>query len=790
MLKVSSKAKIKVRWKVKTFDYSREKEKNIIDAFSKKYSIPKNNIVVDVKYINLDKDGKEIPLTKDIIDDIQKPEFHQKLFKDYLRVNNIIDYDFSIFEKIDAEINARIDYDKFDKLKKYKINWVKWDNFLSYGENNFFEFKNLNGLVLLNGEPANQSGKTTFAIDLIHFLLFGKTSKSSTLDKVFNKHIPEATKVLVEGSLTIDGEEYVIRRKLNRTSFDKRNSKSRTTQNIEYFKVINGDYIELDDIDDQKECSTTKTNQAIKEAIGNESDFDMIISTTSSNLDELIEKKETERGRLLARWIGLLPLEKKDELAREKFNSEVKPYLVSNTYNIEQLKQEINAYEVNIKTLKKNVENYEKENLNIDKNIIDLENQKESLISAKKTINENILSIDINTLNTRINTLKEEGSKKKTDLELLSKEIEELGDISFSIEEFEKYKEELFELKGDIKVHKEKTLNCRKELNDLTSSEYCPTCGRKYENIDNSIKIKEVQEKYEKFINDGVEMSNKIKELTDIIEKLEENKKKYEKKASLETKKPIIELNLNNLRSEYKDCTLTLKEYNENREAIDVNNKLNININNINIRIKDLNNTKITNIKYIEQDINSINLHTTNINDRKKIISKIEEETILVRHWRLYLDMVGKNGISKMVLKKALPFINEQMNSMLSNVCDFNVEILVTDKNDVMFYLIKDGVRSDLTSGSGFEKTASALALRTVLGDISNLPKINFLILDEIWGRVAKENYDNVKILCEKMLNYYDFIIQISHLDEIKEWHNHIITVTKENNVSKINVIK
>lgn len=57
-------------------------------------------------------------------------------------------------------------------------------------------------------------------------------------------------------------------------------------------------------------------------------------------------------------------------------------------------------------------------------------------------------------------------------------------------------------------------------------------------------------------------------------------------------------------------------------------------------------------------------------------------------------------------------------------------------------------------------------------------------------GRVAKENYDNMKTLCEKMLTFYDFIIQISHLDEIKDWHNHIITVTKDNNISKINIIR
>ena len=107
-----------------------------------------------------------------------------------------------------------------------------------------------------------------------------------------------------------------------------------------------------------------------------------------------------------------------------------------------------------------------------------------------------------------------------------------------------------------------------------------------------------------------------------------------------------------------------------------------------------------------------------------------------------------------------------------------------------MFYLLKDNVKSDLTSGSGFEKTAAALAIRAVLGNISTLPKCNVFVVDEILGRVAKENYENMRTLYEKILENFDAIIQISHLEEIKDWHSTIITVKKENNISKIVVNK
>ena len=148
--------------------------------------------------------------------------------------------------------------------------------------------------------------------------------------------------------------------------------------------------------------------------------------------------------------------------------------------------------------------------------------------------------------------------------------------------------------------------------------------------------------------------------------------------------------------------------------------------------------------------------------------------------------MVGKNGISKMVLRKTLPIINARLTQLLSDVCDFNVEVGIDSKNDVMFYLIKDGVYSDLCGGSGFELTASALALRAVLAEMSTISRMNFLVLDEVFGRVARENYDKMKDLVERIGQNYDFIINITHLDDFKDFCDSHIIVKKENNISKI----
>ena len=791
MLNIPNKSKIKVKWKVSPYDYSSDKVKIIQSKLSKKYSIPKDNIKVLPEFILLDSAGKNISISNEIISNIQNPLFQQTLFKEFLEENQIKNYDFDFILKIDSEINAKINYEVYDKYRHYSIKWIKWNNFLSYGDNNFFDFSNLHGLILLNGDPANQSGKTTFAIDLIHFLLFGKTDKAVTLDKIFNKHLPEATEVVVEGCLVIDGDEYIIRRRLTRPVITKRTSKSKTIQKVEYYKIVGGVEEELSDyIENQQEETNIQTNKAIKEVIGNEDDFNLILCATSSNLDDLIEKKDTERGKLLSRWIGLLPIEQKDVLAREYFNSHIKRNFKSNLYNLPDLQEEIHALEVANQVSMEEIGKYTFENDQLFKEFSELENEKNALLEAKTTIDNDILKIDISTLQKKIDKCKNDGILKKEEKEKALIRLKELEHIDFSINEFNSLVSEknvksleLNTLRNDYKHNKN-------TIQSLINDEYCPTCGRKYDNKDNSLKIKELTDINNKIIESGEKLSNEISLIDSKINEMNENAEKYKIKTKLEAYIPSLDVVISNLRNEYKDLVQQLNDYNKNKEFIDKNNKLDISINNIKYKILNNQNTRETNLNFIQNCRNKIENNKKNINDRLSLIEEIKQEQFIEKNWKIYLDLVGKNGISKMVLRKTLPLINAQIARLLNDVCDFDVKIDISERNDVMFYLIKDGVKSDLSSGSGFEKTASALAIRTVLGNISTLPKSNILVVDEILGRVAKENYENMRILFDKILDGFDCIIQISHLEEIKDWHSAIITVTKENNISKIQIRK
>jgi hypothetical protein len=85
------------------------------------------------------------------------------------------------------------------------------------------------------------------------------------------------------------------------------------------------------------------------------------------------------------------------------------------------------------------------------------------------------------------------------------------------------------------------------------------------------------------------------------------------------------------------------------------------------------------------------------------------------------------------------------------------------------------------------EKTQAALALRVVLGRLSKLSRPPFILLDEVLGTVAKENYDDMKKLYDKITEYYDFVLHICHID--LDWYNegNIVTIVKKDNISHIN---
>lgn len=778
---IGQKAKVVIKWNVHQSNYSRELEKSIISLMAKKYNISEKNISVEVNYNTINETGI---IENNATQNIHDPKFQQELMKQFISINDIKDIDFEEILKIDSQINSLIDYDSYDKSKKYTIKWVKWSNFLSYGPDNFFDFTKLNGLVLLNGEPANKSGKSTFAYDLLHFLLFGKTNtnKAKTLSDLFNNYLPDTNNINVEGCINIDGDDYIIKRNLTRPTKGK---KTKTVTNkVEYYKLDENGNESILPENNEAGASTTITSKIIKDALGNESDFDLIISANAKDLDSLITLTETEKGRLLSRWIGLSVIEDKDIKAREKWNREISIGRYSDMYNSVQLENEIQTLTDENKQSEETIKTNLKKIEDCDKRIAEHNKNRDALLLAKPKIDESLLKIDSTTLQNKINELVEYGTRQKANIDYVKQEIEKIGDITYSENDFNIANSEYNKLTSMIAVLKTEITNLKKTNIALSDSEYCPTCKRKLENIDNSEQINENNKLIEEKIKLGIQYKDRIEELEKVITDMKQKRINLNTKNQLELKLAAITTDIASKRVEYVEKSQLLKDINKNLDAITINSKLDADINVINVSISSEESIK----RAIERENN---LRNEEISKNKEIISirngylvKIKEERKQEKYWKLYLQMIGKDGISKMVLRNTLPIINNELNRLLNDVCDFNVEIVMNDKNDIDFLLIRDDIITKLSAASGLEKTQAALALRVVLGNMSKLSRPPFILLDEVLGTVAKENYDDMKKLYDKIVTYYDFILHICHID--LEWYNNgnIVTVKKENNIS------
>ena len=780
---IGQNAKVVVKWNTNSLLSTEEDEKNIISLMSQKYGIPEKNIKVEKNYI--DSSNANSALANETVHDIYEPQFQLGLMKQWIEANEIKDIDFDEIVKIDSQINSLIDFSIYEKTKKYTIKWVKWSNFLSYGPDNFFDFTKLHGLVLLNGEPANKSGKSTFAYDLLHFLLFGKTNtnKAKTLGELFNNYLPEENTVSLEGCINIDGDDYIIKRTLTRPS-SKRKTKT-VTNKVEYYKLLQDGTEELLPEENQQGATTTQTSKIIKEAIGNESDFDLIISANAKDLDSLISLTETEKGKLLSRWIGLSVLEDKDIKAREKWNKEISVGRYSDMYNRATLTEEISQLVERNKELVSENEKSNNEIKRCEDNIKNLNSTRDALLLAKKSVDEKLLKVDVTTLKTKIEGIVENGKKKNAEIQILKEKIKEIGNIEYSEEEYKTHKkrsDELIALMATLRTE----INQLKQQNDtLEKAEFCPTCHRKLDNVDNSGLIKANNEKIASKTKEGIDAKSENDKLSKIMDDMSEKRTKQQEKNKLELNCSALENSIAQQRLEYKEKTQLLNEIKENEATIKKNAEIDAQINVINTNISNEESIKNRHNSSIQTNNIEMSKNTENIELKKSYIVKIDIEQKTEKHWKVYLQMIGKDGISKMVLRNTLPIINSELNRMLSDVTDFEVQVTMNDKNDIDFLLIRDGVTTRLSAASGLEKTQASLALRVVLGRMTKLSRPPFILLDEVLGTVASENYDDMKKLYDKIVECYEFVLHICHID--LDWYDgNIVTIVKENNISRI----
>jgi DNA repair exonuclease SbcCD ATPase subunit len=621
------------------------------------------------------------------------------------------------------------------------------------------------------------SHNTTLTIDAIKFLLHGNTTKTDTNEQIFNTY-SNKNELVVRGMIEIEGEETIIERKMRRTA--KKDGGWTVTNRVNYYRILpDGEEEALNEED------ATQTTKSLKETIGSEKDFEMLVLATEKNLDELIGLTTTESGKVLTRLIGLEILELKEKAAREMYN-EFARKKKSNEYDVITLGEEIDDHNDKI-ILGEELEVELKQKLEDTKSEIQtLTDSKESLINSKEKIDVTISELNPEKLESEVAKLIEKGVEFKENVAGLKVKIIAIGEIEFDEDKHLELSKD-FNTNTTNKALKEAEMTrLKKVVSGLISGGICQSCNRKLDDVDNSLHITKHELEIEKLRKELLGVDETLKSLSGNLTILNENKLLIDNKNKLELNVDRIEVEMGSLRNDVTAKKNDLKKYQLNLHAIEFNKKIEIKVIDIKTKLAVCEYSKdqtIVNIQRVQTDIQT---NKTSVVTKTKLIETIKKEEEVDKIFKVYIELVGKKGISKLVLRSVLPIINSEAQRLLEDVVDFDIEIFMNDKNDVQFLMVKDGVSKLLKSGSGLEKTAASLALRAVLGKLSTLPMPNFITFDEVLGKVAPENLEKLKNLFDKIKDMYEIVFFITHNDLVKDWSTNNITVIKENNISSV----
>jgi DNA repair exonuclease SbcCD ATPase subunit len=761
---------IQVVWEDLPENFTQDKLKSVKHYFSKKYNTTNVNVITRAKNVETETTQSidvSVNITDtqyqlDLITNYLKSKGHEDKTDDVLNINRMVENKMSGDEETSAQ------------FKKWYIRNVEFSNFLSYGENQRLDFDKLNGIVVVESDPPNFGGKTVLTVDLLMFLFFNETTKTTKAEEIFNR-FSNKDKVHVKGEITIDGEDYIIVRNIERKMSKKGEWNVKTE--LDFFKKLSDGSL-LNFTGEQRR----ETEAFIKNSIGTKEDFLMTILTTGSNLEDLLESKPTARGQVLSRFMGLEFLKRKEEVAKEIY-SEFSKQKISNIYSSEQLKSDIETHQTSIIELKTTIEESKKSLSEVDEAIVKGKTYRDDMLKRKNT-----------NIDQELNLLNPDKTKEEI------KEIErEKSGYLIKISEIKVVEPSEFYHEDKHDEVKEQYNNVYKEviqidteiasINKLKSSVEggikCEHCGIELMNaaITNS-KIAEL---------DGliVQKNTKTTLMTDLSNKeqsfvkLKREFDEYEKNKLVKEKYEIsvesCDLKIGSLNDKIKRWEEIQDKISENQKIDSLLIKADVRLDELELQRRTISNSILTN----EGSIKSLD---EKIDNNKKMIVKIKEEEDKEKIFKIYLELYGKNGISKMIMKTMMPLINSELQRLMEDSCHFKLEIRINDKNEVEFIMTDNasGIEKLMTSGSGFEKTISSLALRSVLTKIASLPKPNLVVLDEVFGKIANDNLEMVYEFFTKIKDYFEKIFVISHNSVVSTWGDHVVKIKKENNLSKV----
>ena len=761
---------IQVIWEDTPENFTQERIKSVKQYFMKKYSSTNINVITKVKTSNDDS-----MQTIDVSVNIMDKNYQKELIKSLLESKGQDQYLDQVMN-IDLAVENRMLAKEVEvtPFKRWYIKKIEFSNFLSYGQNQVIDFEKCNGITVVESDPPNFGGKTVLTVDLLLFLFFNTTTKTQKAEEIFNR-FTDVNKVNVKGDIVIDGEEYVIARQIERKKSKAGEWNVKTE--LEFFKKLADGQLQNFTGEQRRE-----TEDFMKKSIGTMDDFLMTIVTTASNLEDLLESKPTARGQVLSRFLGLEFLKKKEETGKEIY-SEFSKGMMSNVYNTESLKQDNETSAEEITRMKNEIKDMTKNIGDVDARLQKGQEYKDNLLKSKFTdLDKELIVLNPIKLQSEISDL--EGSSERLKVQINDVKIIEPKEF-YHEDKHDEIKDEMKTVNGELVLAQNKVEEIEDLVKKFGDGIQCEHCGIKL--MEAALTKKKIDElsDWEKKV---FQLSKKWKDLDSKEKSYTQLKKDFDEYERNKLIKEKYEISLESNEMKLTNVKDKLKRYEEVQDKIKKNNEIDAQLVKAGLRIDELIGEKRGYERIQTTNSTQIENLEARIEKNNGIILKIAEEFEREKIYKIYVEIYGKNGITKMIMKTMMPLINSELQRLLQDSCYFNLEIRINDKNEVEFIMIDNstGVEKLMVSGSGYERTIAAMALRAVLSKVCSLPKPNLMVFDEVFGKISNDNLEMVGEFFTKMKEYFEKIFVITHNPLVNNWSNNVVRISKVDNISKV----
>jgi len=760
---------IQVVWEDFAENFTQEKIKSVKHYFQKKYN--SNNINVITKTKVSEATNHNVDISFNILD----KNYQLTLVESFLSSKSNQEYSDNILE-LDRQVDNELILNQTEvtPFKKWFIKNIEFSNFLSYGENQKLDFDKCNGISVIESNPPNFGGKTVLSVDLLFFLFFNETTKTTKAEEIFNR-FTDKNKVSVKGEIVIDGDDYIIERNITR-KLSKSGDWTVKTE-LDFFKKLADGSLQNFTGEQRRE-----TEAFIKNSIGTKEDFLMTILTTATNLEELIDSKPTARGQVLSRFMGLDFLKRKEEAGKDLY-SKFSKSMISNIYSSEKLKTDIETYKSTIDGLKESGLQLNKQLTDVQDRIIRGQQFRDDLTSKKHMdIDREISQLSPEKIENEVKGYE----KQIDDNNKLLKELNVVEPTEFYHEDKHDDVKKEYDIQYKEFVRVETEIKSIQKLQaSVSGGIICEHCGIDLMNASiTQAKINEL----DSFITHKDEITGLMQVLSDKEKGFVKLKKEFDEYEKNKLIKEKYELTIESLDMKIKNLKDKLTKYFELQTKINDNEKIETQLLKANQRLTELDNEKNGVIRQMENAKYQIETNQENIEGNLKKIQQINEESEKEKVYKIYLEIFGKNGVSKLIMKTMIPLINSELQRLLEDSSHFRLEVRINDKNEVDFIMVDNNtqVEKNIASGSGYERTIASLALRSVLSKICSLPKPNIIVFDEVFGKISNDNLDMVSEFFTKIKEYFEKIFVITHNPMVTNWADSVIKVRKEENISYV----